>query len=117
MFSISTDTDLTNNNVYLLAKLKVRANLFLYGKRTPEQVFYSDSSAIRGESAMKNLEQIGPIIEHTYLVNNNGPFSVNFFQLIIDWPYETRLANFNANSPINYFDGKHLLYLTEKPTV
>jgi hypothetical protein len=52
----------------LLAKLKVRANLFLYGTKTPEQVFYSDKGLVRGESAIDNLQQIGPIIEHTYIV-------------------------------------------------
>ena len=33
---------------------------------------------------MKRLEEIGPIIEHTYKINNAGPFSVNFFQLIVE---------------------------------
>lgn len=28
---LSTDVDLSNNKVHLLARLKVRANLFLYG--------------------------------------------------------------------------------------
>lgn len=39
--------------------------------KTPEQLFYGDGSVIKGESAMKNLEEIGPIIEHTYKVNNS----------------------------------------------
>jgi hypothetical protein len=61
---------------------------------------------------MKSLEEIGPIIEHTYKINNAGPFSVNFFQLIVDWPHETRLED-----PLNQLkQGKHLLYLIEKPT-
>lgn len=116
--TLSTDLNLTNNNVSLIAKLKVRANLFLYGRRTPEQVFFSDKSIIRGASAMKNFEQIGPIIEHTYIINNGGPFSVNFFQLEVDWPYESRLVDFESISksrPGDY-EGKYLLYLTEKPT-
>jgi hypothetical protein len=37
--------------------------------KTPEQLFYGDGSVIKGESAMKSLEEIGPIIEHTYKVN------------------------------------------------
>jgi len=67
--TLSTDTNLSNNKIYLLAKLKVRANLFLYGTKTPEQVFYSDKGLVRGESAIEHLQQIGPIIEHTYIVN------------------------------------------------
>jgi hypothetical protein len=86
-------------------------------RRTPEQVFYSDSSGIRGESSIKNFDEIGPIIEHTYIITNGGPFTVNFFQLIVDWPYELRLRDFNPKSSIKYYDGKHLLYLAEKPTV
>jgi hypothetical protein len=116
--TLSTDFDMDNNFVSLIAKLKVRANLILYGRRTPEQVFFSDKSIIRGASAMKNFEQIGPIIEHTYIINNGGPFSVNFFQLEVDWPYESRLVDFETTSksrPGDY-EGKYLLYLTEKPT-
>ena len=116
--TLSTDQDLTNNVVGLIAKLKVRANLFLYGRRTPEQVFFSDNSIIRGASAMKSFEQIGPIIEHTYIINNGGPFSVNFFQLEVDWPYESRLVDFDgvSKSRPGDYEGKYLLYLTEKPT-
>ena len=117
--TLSTDSNLSNNVVKLTAKLKVRANLYLYGRRTPEQVFYSDHSIIRGASAMKNFEQIGPIIEHTYIINNGGPFSVNFFQLEVDWPYESRLVDFNDavnKARPGDHDGKYLLYLTEKPT-
>jgi hypothetical protein len=65
---------------------------------------------------MENFDQIGPIIEHTYKINNAGPFSVNFFQLIVDWPYETRLLDLNPSTNEKFEDGKHLLYLTEKPT-
>jgi len=86
---LSTDLVTSNNQVNLIARLKVRANLFLYGyllihgclmtirfiynlikrTKTPEQLFYGDGSVIKGESAMKSLEEIGPIIEHTYKVN------------------------------------------------
>jgi hypothetical protein len=47
---------------------KVKLNFNYFRKRTPEQVFYSDTSIVRGESAIKSLDEIGPIIEHTYLV-------------------------------------------------
>jgi hypothetical protein len=48
-------------------------------------------------------------------INNAGPFSVNNFQLIVDWPYESLLNSYRNH---RYKDpyGKHLLYLTEKPT-
>lgn len=66
---------------------------------------------------MQKLEQIGPIIEHTYKVNNGGPFSIQSFYLIIDWPYESRLVDFDTENNLQFIAGKHLLYLTEKPTV
>ena len=109
--TLSVDTNSKNNKVSIFARFKVRANLFLYGKRTPEQLFYGDNYEIKGESAIKKIEEIGPIIEHTYKINNGGPFSVESFQLIIDWPHETRLSNLNQLR-----HGKHLLYLIEKPT-
>ncbi len=37
--------------------------------KTPEQLFFGDEYEIRGESAIKDLSQVGPIIEHTYKVN------------------------------------------------
>ncbi|RNA43640.1 integrin alpha-PS1 isoform X2 [Brachionus plicatilis] len=114
--TLSQDVDMSNNIVELHAMVKVRANLFLYGAGTPEQVFYSDRFITRGESSMQKLEQIGPIIEHTYNINNGGPFSVHNFHLIIDWPYESRLVNFDIENNLQFVAGKHLLYLIEKPT-
>ena len=35
--------------------------------------------------------------------------------MTIDWPYETRLANFEWDDGTK--SGKHLLYLIERPTV
>jgi hypothetical protein len=43
VLTLSTDTDLTNNQVDLLARFKVRANFFLYGKRSPEQLFFGEN--------------------------------------------------------------------------
>lgn len=48
-------------------------------------------------------------------INNAGPFSVNKFQLIVNWPYEARIKTM-YNGRYNDTYGKHLLYLTEKPT-
>jgi hypothetical protein len=124
--TLSEDDHLENNIVHLIAKLKIRANLLVYGTKTPEQLFYGNNEkvedkVIRGESDMKSLEDIGPIIEHTYTIINTGPFSVDYFQLAVDWPHETKLNDFNPSSSLsdsNYtnINGKHLLYLTEKPT-
>ena len=99
-------------------------------------MFFGDEYEIRGESAINDLSQVGPIIEHTYKVsystlhyiiqkellnqllmilkkiNNGGPFSVQSFQLIVKWPHETRISYLNELE-----HGKHLLYLIEKPTV
>lgn len=112
VLTLSTDIDPTNNQVDIFARFKVRANLFLYGKRSPEQLFFGENE-VKGESAIQTLDEIGPIIEHTYKINNGGPFSVSSFQLVVDWPHETRLPSPNLNH-LRY--GKHLLYLIERPT-
>jgi hypothetical protein len=144
--SLSNDVDLTNNVVNIMAKLKVRANVYLYGTKTPEQLFYDNSLPIDRE--IKTIDDIGPIIEHTYIVinrfkiyfnnsvylvvlyymknflifflkvTNGGPFSVNYFQLIVDWPYEARSKiHLDIPDQNRKIIRKQLLYLTEKPTV
>ena len=84
---------------------------------------------------MRTLEDIGPIVEHIYIVsvinkdvkllvckfvslitfqiNNLGPFSIDYFKMKFYWPYE--LAS--TDSDENTVHGKYLLYLTETPRV
>ena len=61
---------------------------------------------------MKNFDDIGPIVEHVYIIENKGPFSINYFKMKIYWPFELKPLNNEQDSR-----GKRLLYLTEKPRV
>lgn len=106
---MSTDVDTSDNHVDVIGKLIMKANLRLYSRHTPEQIFYNDQ--VIGQSAMKIFENIGPIIEHVYLVENLGPFSINSFEMNIHWPFEL-----NPSESEN-IHGKHLLYLTDRPKV
>lgn len=85
--------------------------MYSFRKNTPEQVFYSDK--IRGESAMKSLDNIGPTVEHMYIIDNLGPFSMNYFRMKFYWPFELSAAMKDSKDQ----RGKRLLYLTDKPSV
>lgn len=62
---------------------------------------------VKGESAMRFLEDIGQRIVHTYQVLNNGPWHVEGLTVTIDWPLQ--VASYTAQ-------GKWLLYLEGIPT-
>ena len=64
--------------------------------------------AVRGESAMEYLDDIGDRVTHIYQVFNKGPWKVGSLELRIEWPFQ--VAN---NRP----QGKWLLYLEDRPTV
>lgn len=60
---------------------------------------------IRGASAISNEDAIGPAINHTYTIYNEGVGAVGSAELEIFWPVEV--------DPGEYEDGKHLLYLMQ----
>jgi len=72
----------------------------------PDHVYYG--GAVRGESAMEYLDDIGVRVMHTYNVFNKGPWKVGSLEVHIEWPFQ--VAN---NKP----QGKWLLYLEDVPSV
>ncbi|KAL8621290.1 hypothetical protein ACOMHN_008115 [Nucella lapillus] len=62
----------------------------------------------RGASAMRTERDIGPAVNHSFIVTNNGPSDVSSSTLHIEWPME--VGGEGAQ-------GKYLLYLMEKPIV
>lgn len=62
----------------------------------------------RGASAMKMEEDIGPAVNHSYIVTNNGPSNVPKATLIIEWPLEVGSKG---------AQGKFLLYLMAEPII
>ena len=86
-----------------------RAELQIKGRGEPDKVFYgSPGSSVKGESAMQDVAEIGPLVDHRYLVKNYGPSMVDVLTVRISWPFQVE-----NNKP----QGKWLLYLTSHPLV
>lgn len=84
-----------------------RAEVELQSVAEPDgDVFYK--GPVRGESSMKKESDIGPAINHTFIVVNHGPGAIGGATLRIYWPYELKTP---------YTQGKHLLYLMQPPVV
>jgi hypothetical protein len=63
---------------------------------------------VRGESAIKYLDEIGTRIDHVYQVGNDGPSTASRLSILIDWPIQVE----NGKD-----QGKWLLYLIDQPVV
>ncbi len=105
-FMSSTSSELVVDALTFLNCVVVRrAELKITGRSLPaENVFYGGQ--VRGESALKDLSEIGPMVHHRYLVSNHGPSEVDVVTVKIKWPHQ--VENYKPQ-------GKWLLYLTEHP--
>ena len=83
-----------------------RAELSILGRGEPQKVFYGGQ--VQGESAMRDLAEVGPLVDHRYLVKNSGPSMVDVLTVVISWPHQVQ-----NNKP----QGKWLLYLASHPVV
>jgi len=102
--STSTEYEEQNNfNSVIVTVVKV-AELYLRWLSTPKDVTYS--GAIKGETAMKSLSDIGSKVVHTYEVINDGPSRASHFNLEIRWPHQV-----GNNNSVFWPEGKWLLYL------
>lgn len=90
----------------LLVNVVKQTNLRIYGSDLPEQVFYGGE--VRGESAMKYVEDIGTPLQHLYQIQNLGPSKVPYLKVEIKWPHQ--VANDKKK-------GKWLLYLAEPVSI
>lgn len=90
----------------LAVRVVKKVELSVHGRARPEQSFYG--GAVRGESAMRHLEDIGPAVRHTFQIYNDGPWRAPYLEVYIQWPHQ--VANDKAQ-------GKWLLYLEAEPTV
>lgn len=107
IFANTTSTQQSPQPTTVLS-LHVRkvAELSIYGAAAHEQSFYGGE--VKGESAMQYLDDLGPVVEHTYQIYNEGPWRAPYLEVMILWPYQ--VAN---DKPL----GKWLLYLEDKPVV
>lgn len=102
----SEEISIDDTTANLTIEVLIMTDIHITGRSSPEQVVYSGE--VRGESAVKTEDDIGPAVNHTYEIYNKGPGSVPNSRLTIKWPYE--LA-----SSVGH--GKHLLYLMQPPQV
>ena len=105
-FANTTSQLVVDSSTYLHCVVVKRAELLIGGRGSPEKVFYGGE--VRGESAMKDVTEIGPLVDHRYLVKNYGPSMVDVLTVKISWPYQVE-----NHKP----QGKWLLYLTGHPVV
>ncbi|XP_060592607.1 integrin alpha-V-like isoform X3 [Ruditapes philippinarum] len=77
-------TDVSNNLVFVNIPIQQRANLRLGGTSRPEQYIYSEK-AVR---LYRGSAEIGPVLEHEYVLENRGPSGVKTSLLKIEWPGE-----------------------------
>ena len=83
-----------------------RAEIRVVGGGFPDQLHYGER--VIGQSAMKELTEIGPQIVQKFVVINSGPSLVNVLTVNIHWPFQVE-----NGKP----QGKWLLYLTDHPIV
>ena len=62
---------------------------------TPEQISYSDSTMIKEGDAPRNVSQLGPPVDISFLIRNSGPSSIDNIQLDISWPLNGTLTGEN----------------------
>lgn len=107
VFANSTSDELEPQEPSVLYTSVIRrAEISVTGFVYPDHVYYG--GAVRGESAMEYLDDIGVRVMHTYHIFNQGPWKVGSLEVHIEWPFQ--VAN---NKP----QGKWLLYLEDVPSV
>ncbi len=73
----------------------------------PDQIWYG--GLVRSEAAMRIMSDIGSKLTHTFQVTNDGPWHVEDFNVLIEWPHSLVKKHNNGL--------QRLLYLTEMPEV
>uniref|UniRef100_A0A336MNG2 CSON003849 protein n=1 Tax=Culicoides sonorensis TaxID=179676 RepID=A0A336MNG2_CULSO len=94
------------DDIVLRAKIVKKAEVSILGTAKPEQTFYGGE--IKGESAMKYINDIGTAVEHIYEIYNDGPWRASYIEVYIDWPHQ--VANDKEQ-------GKWLLYPENVPQI
>ena len=108
-FANTTSQLVVDSSTVLNCVVVKRAELQIMGRGEPTKVLYgSPGSEVKGESAMEDVAEIGPLVDHRYLVKNSGPSMVDVLTVRISWPFQVE-----NNKP----QGKWLLYITSHPLV
>lgn len=112
----SDEASLTESKVFTLVR---RAEVSIRGSIRPASILYGGQ--VVGESAIRDIKEIGSKVIHTFHIVNDGPWQADSVNVHIDWPYQVtsrRLAG--RCNPHTLFQvetgqaqGKWLLYLTD----
>ena len=89
---IPLDEPLKRNNH--LSK-SVAISLLISSVVTPEQISYSDNSAISERATLANVSQLGPPVDVSFLIRNSGPSRIANIQLDISWPLNSTVTGEN----------------------
>jgi integrin alpha 7 len=104
----STSEELSKQTSQTLGvSLQKLASYEIKGETKSSNTFYSGE--VKGESAMRHLQDIGPRIIHTYTVHNQGWWNIRDMQVVIRWPYQVYTERKEG--------GKWLLYLEKEPVI
>ena len=104
-FVAETSSELVvDSSTFLHCVIVRRAEVEIVGRGLPSTLFYGGT--VRGESALRDVSEIGPQLKHIFQVSNKGPSEVDVVTIKLKWPYQ--MENGKAQ-------GKWLLYLTEYP--
>jgi integrin alpha 7 len=109
-FHVRTTSELVvDASTYVTCVVVRRAELKIGGSSWPPVVNYGGGGAgVRGESALRDVAEIGPLVQHRYQVRNFGPSEVDVVTVRVKWPYQVE----NGRP-----QGKWLLYLTDQPVL
>ncbi|KAJ8911157.1 hypothetical protein NQ315_008342 [Exocentrus adspersus] len=110
VFVNSTSRELSKQTSQtLVAILQKIAEFHISGKGTSNLIY---GGKVIGESAMKNLEDIGARVTHKYQIDNNGQWDLPDVKVIIRWPIQVSPGPGMESRP-----GKWLLYLESVPVL
>ncbi|KAJ3645381.1 hypothetical protein Zmor_023047 [Zophobas morio] len=102
--STERSTQTSQNLTVILQKI---ASYLIKGESRPPNIIYSGD--VKGQSAMKYLEDIGPRVIHSYDVINQGDWNIRNLRVEIQWPYQVYTDREEG--------GKWLLYLEKEPSI
>ena len=79
-----------------------RSEVSIRGSVRPESILYGGQ--VVGESAIRDIKEIGSKVIHTFHIVNDGPWQADSVNVHISWPYQVETGQ---------TQGKWLLYLTD----
>ena len=89
----------------LQVKVIKRAEMSMRSLLQPDQIWYG--GLVRAESAMRIMSDIGSKLTHTFQVTNDGPWHVEDFNVLIEWPHRLVTSTHPQGKLKNFKGAKH----------